>query len=124
MCENGTDMSKLSGIFNLTDIKESLAIAESLATTALMTSPAAKRRLMARKLEMGLDSDLEFVPPKQVLLYLVRWVKRRVCLWQEEGKNVKWAAFPFFGKQPSSLFIYADVGSKGSPNRRTWKPEL
>ncbi|KAK6627434.1 hypothetical protein RUM44_009911 [Polyplax serrata] len=72
MCENGTDMSKLSGIFNLTDIKESLAIAESLATTALMTSPAAKRRLMARKLEMGLDSDLEFVPPKQVLLYLVR----------------------------------------------------
>lgn len=72
MCEKVADMSNLGGLFNLKDIKESLAIAESLATTALMTSPAAKRRLIARKLEMGLDSNLEFVPPKQVLLYLVR----------------------------------------------------
>ncbi|EEB19245.1 hypothetical protein Phum_PHUM563810 [Pediculus humanus corporis] len=76
MCENLTndddDMSKVGSLFNLKDIKESLAIAESLATTAMKTSQSAKKRLLARKIEMGLDSNLEFVPPKQVLLYLVR----------------------------------------------------
>lgn len=53
-------------------IKEKLALAESLASASLLTSPAAKRRLQARKLELGLGDEPGYVPPKDLLLYLVR----------------------------------------------------
>uniref|UniRef100_A0A8D8R0S3 Nocturnin n=1 Tax=Cacopsylla melanoneura TaxID=428564 RepID=A0A8D8R0S3_9HEMI len=56
----------------LLKIKEKLAIAESLASASLLTSPAAKRRLQARKLELGLGDEPGYVPPKDLLLYLVR----------------------------------------------------
>lgn len=57
---------------SLAAIKDSLAIAERLAQASLMTSPAAKRRLQARRVEMGLGEDPGYVPPKHLLLYLVR----------------------------------------------------
>uniref|UniRef100_A0A1B6CCY4 Nocturnin n=1 Tax=Clastoptera arizonana TaxID=38151 RepID=A0A1B6CCY4_9HEMI len=58
---------------NLEHIKASLEIAESLAKASLMTSPAAKRRLQARKMELGLvDDSAGYIPPKHLLLYLVR----------------------------------------------------
>lgn len=58
---------------NLEHIKASLEIAESLAKASLMTSPAAKRRLQARKVELGLmDDNAGYIPPKHLLLYLVR----------------------------------------------------
>ncbi|KAG8263326.1 Nocturnin [Homalodisca vitripennis] len=57
---------------SLATIKDSLAIAERLAQASLMTSPAAKRRLQARRMELGLGEDPEYVPPKHLLLYLVR----------------------------------------------------
>lgn len=57
---------------DLVNIKDSLAIAESLARASLMTSPAARRRLQARRLELGLGEDPGYVPPKHLLLYLVR----------------------------------------------------
>ncbi|XP_026677003.1 uncharacterized protein LOC103506068 [Diaphorina citri] len=56
----------------LLKIKEKLALAESLASASLLTSPAAKRRLQARKLELGLGDEPGYVPPKDLLLYLVR----------------------------------------------------
>lgn len=58
--------------FDPKEMKKDLEIAEILAKGAMMMSPAAKRRLAARRLEMGVDQDSEFVPPRQVLLYLVR----------------------------------------------------
>lgn len=58
----------------LLKIKEKLALAESLASASLLTSPAAKRRLQARKLELGLGDEPGYVPPKDLLLYLVRYV--------------------------------------------------
>lgn len=61
---------------NMKTIKERLAIAEQLAKTSMMTSSAAKKRLAARSLEMKYgtadENSGEFVPPKQLLLYLVR----------------------------------------------------
>jgi hypothetical protein len=56
----------------LLKIKEKLALAESLASASLLMSPAAKRRLQARKLELGLGDEPGYVPPKDLLLYLVR----------------------------------------------------
>lgn len=58
-------------------MRQSLAVAERLAAASLMTSAAAKRRLQARSLELGglagLGPDLaEYVPPRALLLYLVR----------------------------------------------------
>lgn len=61
--------------------RDKLAVAEALAQASMMTSPAVKRRLAARKLEMEIndgdfayDSDTEeFIPPKQLLMYLVRY---------------------------------------------------
>lgn len=61
--------------------RDKLAVAEALAQASIMTSPAVRRRLAARKLEMELsDGDFvydadneEFVPPKQLLMYLVRY---------------------------------------------------
>lgn len=72
MSENTETYPEDGGVFNLNDMKESLAVAERLASAAMMTSQGAKNRLKARRLEMGLDIDDEFIPPKQVLLYLVR----------------------------------------------------
>lgn len=57
---------------SLAAIKDSLAIAERLAQASLMTSPAAKRRLQARSVEMGRWDESGYVPPKDLLLYLVR----------------------------------------------------
>ncbi|XP_055378644.1 nocturnin isoform X2 [Condylostylus longicornis] len=57
---------------------EKFKIADALARTSMMTSPAAKRRLAARKIEMELDfgrmntDSSDFVPPRDLLLYLVR----------------------------------------------------
>ncbi|KAJ1524983.1 hypothetical protein ONE63_009834 [Megalurothrips usitatus] len=60
-------------------MRESLAVAERLAAASLMTSVAARRRLQARSIELsagcaaGLCGDLEeYVPPRALLLYLVR----------------------------------------------------
>lgn len=55
-------------------------IRESLTKTSMMTSPAAKRRLAARKMEMSLNSanfvydseNSDYIPPKELLMYLVR----------------------------------------------------
>jgi hypothetical protein len=58
---------------SLGDIRESLAVAESLASASLLTSPGAKRRLAARRLELGEDPTTGvYTPPKHLLLYLVR----------------------------------------------------
>lgn len=55
------------------NIRESLAVAESLAKASLLTSPTAERRLRARQLELNSkDDSVGYVPPKHVLLYLVR----------------------------------------------------
>ncbi|KAF6201467.1 hypothetical protein GE061_003858 [Apolygus lucorum] len=57
---------------SLLSIRDSYNVAESLARADLMTSPAARRRLQARRIELGLGEHPGFVPPKHLLLYLVR----------------------------------------------------
>lgn len=54
--------------------REKFAVTEALAKTSLMTSPAAKRRIAARKIEIdhGFSNECEFEPPRDLLLYLVR----------------------------------------------------
>lgn len=54
--------------------RKKFAVAEALAKTSLLTSPAAKRRIAARKLEIdnNFSNDSDFEPPKDLLLYLVR----------------------------------------------------
>lgn len=60
--------------------REKLAVAEALANTSMMTSPAVQRRLAARKIEMSIknpdfvydEENAEYVPPKELLMYLVR----------------------------------------------------
>lgn len=54
--------------------REQFAVVEALARTSLMTSPAAKRRIAARKIEInnGFSKETEFEPPKELLMYLVR----------------------------------------------------
>lgn len=66
--------------FNDDYFREKLAIAEALANTSMMTSSAAKSRLAARKIEMSLNTpdfvydpeNAEYIPPKELLMYLVR----------------------------------------------------
>lgn len=66
--------------FNDDYFREKLAIAEALANTSMMTSSAAKSRLVARKIEMSLNTpdfvydpeNAEYIPPKELLMYLVR----------------------------------------------------
>lgn len=66
--------------FNDDYFREKLAIAEALANTSMMTSSAAKNRLAARKIEMSLNTpdfiydpeNAEYIPPKDLLMYLVR----------------------------------------------------
>lgn len=74
-------------ITNHQEYHQRLAVAEALARTSMMTSPAARRRLAARQVEMdmmsgggdGDDDDvdldydhIDYVPPKQLLMYMVR----------------------------------------------------
>lgn len=61
-----------------------LSVADAVAQTSAMTSPAARRRLAARKIEMEHNAKVadtiigkegetgDYVPPKQLLIYLVR----------------------------------------------------
>lgn len=62
------------------DYIDKLKVNEALVRTSMMTSPAARRRLAARKIEMELDAasrdaeDNEYVPPRQLLMYLVRYI--------------------------------------------------
>lgn len=66
--------------FNNDYFREKLAIAEALVNTSMMTSAAAKSRLAARKIEMSLNTpdfvydpeNAEYIPPKELLMYLVR----------------------------------------------------
>lgn len=67
--------------FNENYFREKLALAETLANTSLMNSPAVRLRLAARKIEMNLNTpdstaddydDSDYVPPKDLLMYLVR----------------------------------------------------
>lgn len=66
--------------FNDDYFREKLAIAEALANTSMMTPSAAKNRLAARKIEMSLNTpdfvydpeNAEYIPPKDLLMYLVR----------------------------------------------------
>lgn len=59
---------------------DKLTVAEALAKTSMMTSPAVKRRLAARQVEMDLnngnfafdDENSDDAPPKELLMYLVR----------------------------------------------------
>lgn len=64
----------LKNNFSMDDFRERMAIAEALAKASMMTTPAAKRRLAARKIELEMTSDDEgdYVPPKDLLMYLVR----------------------------------------------------
>lgn len=56
-----------------TNIRESLEIAENLAKASLLTSRTAERRLRARQLEFDSKDDPNgYIPPRHVLLYLVR----------------------------------------------------
>lgn len=63
------------------DSIDKLKVTEALVRTSMMTSPAAKRRLAARKIEMELDAasenanDSEYVPPRQLLMFLVRYAE-------------------------------------------------
>lgn len=58
--------------YDLSAIKRSLELAETLASVSLMTSPAARRRLQARSVELGLRPGQPYEPPRELLLYLVR----------------------------------------------------
>lgn len=66
--------------FNEKFLLGKLAIAEALANTSAMTSPAAHRRLAARKIELSLNTpdfvydveNAEYIPPRDLLMYLLR----------------------------------------------------
>lgn len=66
---------------HLMQLHDKLAMSETLAQNSMLMSPAAKRRLMARKLEMLMKSDEfersdatdDYIPPADVLMYLVRY---------------------------------------------------
>lgn len=73
------EMGSAIPLASLRDIRESLVIAERLASASLLTSPGARRRIAARNLEMGAGDEGaangNYVPPKQLLLYLVRYIR-------------------------------------------------
>lgn len=71
--------------FNMTEFRAKLRVAEALAQAHDMTSPAAKRRLEARKIEMDMskeqddgkpvflnENNEEYTPPKELLIYIMR----------------------------------------------------
>lgn len=85
--ESNSDGSRIAPLtvenleqFNHDYFREKLAIAEALANASMMASPAVKRRLAARKIEMSLNApdfvydpeNAEYIPPKELLMYLVR----------------------------------------------------
>lgn len=80
-------MDGLLATDNIGAIRQSLVLAESLARASLMTSPAAKRRLVARSIELQIgyvdEESGDFVPPKQLLLYLVRSGNASFVLFSE-----------------------------------------
>lgn len=58
--------------YDLSAIKKSLELAETLASVSLMTPASARRRLQARSVELGLRPGQAYEPPRELLLYLVR----------------------------------------------------
>lgn len=69
--------------FDMKEFRAKLRVAEALAQASSMTSPAAKRRLEARKIEMDMtkdqekpvflnDENEEYTPPKELLIYIMR----------------------------------------------------
>lgn len=69
--------------FTATDFREKLRVAEALAQASQLTSPAAKGRLRARKIEMDManeqtkpvflnDENEEYHPPQELLIYIMR----------------------------------------------------
>lgn len=82
--DNDRQTQELRAKFDINKFRGQLAVAEALARASMLTSPAAKRRLQARKIEFELDSEdsinrqnddeRDYVPPKELLLYLVRYI--------------------------------------------------
>lgn len=76
--------------FDINDFRDKLKVAEALSQMSMLTSPAAKRRLAARKIEMDscnqcfaddnnsrvgfkpFNDEDGYVPPRELLMYLVR----------------------------------------------------
>lgn len=77
---DGTDtLQHPPSVFHMFDstkeyFREQFAVVEALARTSLMTSPAATRRIAARKVEIdhGFRKEKEFEPPRDLLMYLLR----------------------------------------------------
>lgn len=73
------------------DSIDKLKVNEALVRTSMMTSPAARRRLAARKIEMEMDAvaenakDSEYVPPRQLLMFLVRY---KSCFNSNEFEDI------------------------------------
>lgn len=82
--DNDRQTQELRAKFDIKEFRGQLAVAEALARASMLTSPAAKRRLQARKVEFELDpeesintqneEERDYVPPKELLLYLVRYI--------------------------------------------------
>lgn len=83
--ERDEEMRSMQERFSMADFRDKLRVAEALAQASDMTSPAAKRRLGARKMEMDMamttdqgrpvflnDEDVEYTPPKELLIYIMR----------------------------------------------------
>lgn len=87
--EQENAIRELQENFNMTDFRAKLRVAEALAQASDMTSPAARRRLEARKIEMDLtqdqhegskvpppvflnDQNEEYTPPRELLIYIMR----------------------------------------------------
>lgn len=73
------DIRVMQEKFNMIDFRAKLRVAEALAQASSMTSPSAKRRLEARKIEMDMgksvflnDENEEYTPPKELLIYIMR----------------------------------------------------
>lgn len=82
--ETDRQTQELRARFDIKEFRGQLAVAEALARASMLTSPAAKRRLKARKIEFELDpedsnnrqneDERDYIPPKELLLYLVRYI--------------------------------------------------
>lgn len=75
-------------IMDRKEYKERFAVAEALARASMLTSPAVRRRLAARKVEIDMmagvgtvrgnedegywTADFDYVPPRELLMYMVR----------------------------------------------------
>lgn len=67
-------------------IKRKLAVAEAVARASMMTPAGASARLAFRKMQIEGSSE-EYVPPRMVLLYLVRWASR-MGLWRFADRKI------------------------------------